>query len=163
PSNYNPFRYPKAAIERRNWVLDRMQENGYITAEQAQQSKSEPLNVVPRETGTRLYSAEYFTEEVRRQLKGLFGEDQLYGGGLSVRTTLDPRLQEYARRALMDGLINYDQNEGFRGPVASVDVSSDWGAAVYDIKPLGDVPEWTLAVVLEMDSNEARIGLRPAG
>jgi penicillin-binding protein 1A len=161
PSNYHPFRYPKAAIERRNWVLDRMQENGYITAEEATAAKAESLNVVPRATGTRLYSAEYFTEEVRRQLQSLFGEEQLYGGGLSVRTTLDPKLQEYARRALMDGLIAYDQNEGFRGPVASIDVSGDWGEAVHEITPLSDVPEWTLAVVLEMDSNEARIGLRP--
>src|SRR5690606_22130315 len=107
PSNYHPFRYPKAAIERRNWVLDRMEENGYITAGESAAARAEPLNVVPRQTGTRLYSAEYFTEEVRRQLQSLFGEDQLYGGGLSVRTTLDPRLQGFARRALMDGLIAY--------------------------------------------------------
>jgi penicillin-binding protein 1A len=161
PSNYHPFRYPEAAIQRRNWVLDRMHENGHITAEEAAAAKAENLTVVPRQTGTRLYSAEYFTEEVRRQLQGLFGEDQLYGGGLSVRTTLDPKLQEFARKALMKGLIEYDQREGFRGPVASVDISSDWGLAVHEIKPLSDVPEWTLAVVLEMDSNEAKIGLRP--
>ncbi len=161
PSNYHPFRYPKAAIERRNWVLDRMVENGYVTREEAEAAKAEPLNVVPRETGTRLYSAEYFTEEVRRQLRTMFGEDQLYGGGLSVRTTLIPELQAHARKALMDGLVTYDQNEGFRGPVASVDISGDWGVAVHEIKPLGDVPEWTLAVVLEMGSNEAVIGLRP--
>lgn len=161
PSNYHPFRYPKAAIDRRNWVLDRMQENGYISEEEAAAAKAENLNVVPRQTGTRLYSAEYFTEEVRRQLQGLFGEDQLYGGGLSVRTTLDPRMQAFARNALMKGLVEYDQNEGFRGPVASVDVSTDWGAAVHEIRPLSDVPEWTLAVVLEMGNNEAVIGLRP--
>ena len=161
PSNYHPFRFPEAAIERRNWVLDRMQENGYISAEEATAAKGEDLTVVPRDTGTRLYSAEYFTEEVRRQLQGLFGEDQLYGGGLSVRTTLDPRLQELARKALMDGLIDYDQKEGFRGPVASVDMAGDWGVAVHAVEPLGDVPEWTLAVILEMDSNEAKIGLRP--
>ncbi|HEY0919344.1 penicillin-binding protein 1A [Devosia sp.] len=161
PNNYHPFRRPKQAIERRNWVLDRMAENGYITQAEANQAKQDPLNVIPRQSGSQLYSAEYFTEEVRRQLKGLFGEDQLYGGGLSVRTTLNPRLQEFARKALMDGLIAYDQNEGFRGPVASVDISGDWGEAVAAIKPLSDVPEWTLAVVLEMGANEATIGLRP--
>ena len=68
------------------------------------------------------------------------------------------KLQEYARRALMDGLIDYDQNEGFRGPVASVDISGEWGEAVSAIKPLSDVPEWTLAVVLEIAGNEAKIG-----
>ncbi|MHB1109387.1 MAG: penicillin-binding protein 1A [Devosia sp.] len=161
PNNYHPFRRPKQAIERRNWVLDRMAENGYITQAEADEAKKDPLNVIPRQSGSQLYSAEYFTEEVRRQLQGLFGEDQLYGGGLSVRTTLNPKLQEYARRALMDGLVAYDQNEGFRGPVASVDISGEWGEAVAAIKPLGDVPEWTLAVVLEMGDNEAKIGLRP--
>ena len=161
PNNYHPFRRPKQAIERRNWVLDRMAENGYVTQAEADVAKQDPLNVIPRQSGSQLYSAEYFTEEVRRQLQGLFGEDQLYGGGLSVRTTLNPKLQDYARRALMDGLIAYDQNEGFRGPVASVDVSGEWGEAVAAIKPLSDVPEWTLAVVLEMAGNEARIGLRP--
>ena len=161
PNNYHPFKRPKQAIERRNWVLDRMVENGYITAEEAEKAKSEPLNVKPRTSGSQLYSAEYFTEEVRRQLGKLYGEAELYGGGLSVRTTLDPNLQEYARRALMDGLIRYDHGEGFRGPVATVDISGDWGVAVNAVKPLSDVPEWQLAVVLEMDANEGRIGLRP--
>jgi len=162
PNNYHPFRRPKAAIERRNWVIDRMAENGYITAQEATTAKADNLNVVPRQSGSQLYSAEYFTEEVRRQLGSLYGEDQLYGGGLSVRTTLEPRLQEYARKALMDGLIAYDHIQGFREPVATIETEGDWGANLFKIVPLRDVPEWQLAVVLEMDSNEARIGLRPS-
>ncbi len=161
PNNYHPFRHPEAAIERRNYVLDRMFEDGYISREERDTAKADSLNVLPRQSGSQVYSAEYFTEEVRRQLSTLYGEDKLYGGGLSVRTTLEPTLQEYARRALMDGLIQYDQNRGFREPVATVDVSGDWGQAVAAIRPLSDVPEWTLAVVLEMDTNEAKIGLRP--
>ena len=70
-------------------------------------------------------------------------------------------MQEYARKALMDGMIAYEQGTGFRGPVASVDIAGDWGAAVNAITPLSDVPEWTLAVVLEMGKNEGKIGLRP--
>jgi penicillin-binding protein 1A len=161
PNNYHPFRHPEAAIERRNYVLDRMAEDGYITAEVRDAAKADSLNVVPRQSGSQQYSAEYFTEEVRRSLNTLYGEDQLYGGGLSVRTTLEPRLQDFARRSLMDGLIEYDHGRGFRGPVASIDLSGDWGQAVAAVKPLRDVPEWTLAVVLAMDTNEARIGLRP--
>lgn len=161
PNNYHPFRRPQAAIERRNWVIDRMVENGYATLEEAEAAKSEPLNVIPRAGGSQLYSAEYFTEEVRRELAKLYGEDQLYGGGLSVRTTLEPRLQEYARRALMDGLIAYDRSKGFRTPVASIEIGADWGLDVAKIVPLSDVPEWQLAVVLEISGNEARIGLRP--
>ncbi|WP_297104879.1 penicillin-binding protein 1A [uncultured Devosia sp.] len=161
PNNYHPFRRTEAAIERRNWVIDRMVENGYVSYEEAEVAKQEPLNVIPRAAGSQLYSAEYFTEEVRRELAKLYGEDQLYGGGLSVRTTLEPRLQEYARRALMDGLIAYDRGRGFRGPVASVELGDDWGLAVSAIVPLSDVPEWQLAVVLEVGDNQARIGLRP--
>lgn len=161
PNNYNPFRRTQAAVERRNWVIDRMVENGYATAEEGEAAKKEPLNVIPRAAGSQVYSAEYFTEEVRRELAKLYGEDQLYGGGLSVRTTLEPRLQEYARRALMDGLIQYDHGRGYRGPVASVELGDDWGSSVFAIKQLSDVPEWQLAVVLAVDGNEARIGLRP--
>ncbi|WP_417308873.1 penicillin-binding protein 1A [Devosia sp.] len=161
PNNYHPFRRPKQAIERRNWVLDRMLENGYITEAEAAAAKQESLNVTPRSSGSQLYSAEYFTEEVRRQLNKLYGEAELYGGGMSVRTTLDPKLQGYARKALMDGLIRYDRAEGFNGPVATVDISEDWGVAVNEIDRLTDVPEWQLAVVLEMGANEGKIGLRP--
>ena len=162
PNNYHPFRRPQAAIERRNWVIDRMTENGYVTMEQAAIAKQQNLDVLPRQSGSQIYSAEYFAEEVRRELLKLYGEDQLYGGGLSVRTTLDPKLQEYAREALMTGLVSFDQKRGFRGPVATLDISTgDWGEAVNGVEPLRDVPEWTLAVVLEMARNEATIGLRP--
>jgi penicillin-binding protein 1A len=161
PSNYHPFRYPKQALERRNWVIDRMVENGFASVEEGEAAKASPLGVGGRRAQQRLYSAEYFTEEVRRVLKAQFGEEELYGGGLSVRTTLVPKLQEYARRALMDGLIAYDRNEGFRGPVATVDIGDDWGKAVFEIKPLSDVPEWQLAVVVSMGDNEAQIGMRP--
>ncbi|MHA6728549.1 penicillin-binding protein 1A [Devosia sp. A369] len=160
-NNYHPFRNPKAAVERRNWVLDRMQENGYVTPEEVAEAREEPLTVVPRASGNRLYSAGYFTEEVRRELAKLYGEDQLYGGGLSVRTTLDPKLQEYARKAVMDGLIAFDHTKGFREPVASIEIGEDWGLDVAKVIPLNDVPEWQLAVVLEVGSNEAHIGLRP--
>ncbi|WP_404403804.1 penicillin-binding protein 1A [Pelagibacterium halotolerans] len=161
PANYHPFRQPQAAIERRNWVLDRMAENGYITFAEAEDYKAQNLDVVPRIGGSQLYSAEYFTEEVRRQLGSIYGEDQLYGGGLSVRTTLDPQMQNYARRALMDGLIRFDQARGFHGVVATIELGEDWGRALAAIEPLSDVPEWQLAVVLEMESNRAHIGLRP--
>ncbi|GHA12077.1 penicillin-binding protein [Devosia pacifica] len=162
PNNYHPYRQPEAAVSRRNWVLERMQENGVLTAEETRAAKQEPLEVTPRGSGNQLYSAEYFAEEVRREIGSLYGEDQLYGGGLSVRTSLDLEWQAYARKALMNGLIAFDHRQGFRGPVASIELGDDWGTAVSEIEPLDDVPEWQLAVVLEMQQNEASIGLRPA-
>src|SRR5690606_4388380 len=148
PSNYHPFRQPEAAIERRNWVLDRMAENGYLTLDEAEVYKAENLNVIPRQGGSQLYSAEYFTEEVRRQLASLYGFDALYGGGMSVRTSLDPQMQLHARKALIDGLVAYDQRRGFHGVETTVEIGEDWGAALAGVSPLSDVPEWTLAVVL---------------
>ena len=100
PSNYNPFRFPERAIARRNWVIDRMVENGFVTKEDAEKAKTEPLGVQVRQTGARLAASEFFAEEVRRDIIDLFGEDKLYGGGLSVRTTLDPRLQKYRTKDL---------------------------------------------------------------
>ncbi|WP_185985131.1 penicillin-binding protein 1A [Aureimonas mangrovi] len=161
PENYNPFRSPGEAIGRRNWVIARMQENGVITPEEAAEAAAQPLDVNPRPSGTYLPSGEYFTEEVRRQIIARYGVDALYEGGLSVRTTLDPRTQLEARAALQRGLVAFDEAEGYRGPVETVDIGDDWGAAVSEIAALSDVPEWRLAVVLETSGDSARLGLQP--
>src|ERR1700704_3469353 len=100
PNNYHPFRFRDRAIERRNWVIDRMVETGAVTAAQAEAAKKEPLNVTPRPTGAHIFAAEYFAEEVRREIYEKYGEKKLYEGGLSVRTTLDPKMQLMAKKAL---------------------------------------------------------------
>lgn len=161
PSNYHPFRHTDRAIERRNWVIDQMVDNGFVTREEGEKAKAEPLGVSPRRSGTYLFAGEYFTEEVRRELIARYGEDALYEGGLSVRTTLDPRLQRIARRAMQRGLMKFDTLRGYRGPVTSIDMSSDWGAPLGEIKGLDDVPEWKLAVVLDSDGKGLSIGLQP--
>lgn len=161
PSNYHPFRQTERAIERRNWVIDRMVDNGYVSLDEAIDAKAEPLNVTPRRSGSYLFASEYFTEEVRRQIIERYGQDALLKGGLSVRTSLDPEMQNYARRALQHGLIKYDEKRGFRGPVATVSLADDWGLAVAEVTPLRDVPEWQLGVVLTADENGVDLGLRP--
>jgi penicillin-binding protein 1A len=162
PNNYNPFRQRERAIERRNYVIDRMVEDEYITAQDGEKAKKEPLTVTPRPTGAHVYEAEYFAEEVRREIYERFGEKKLYEGGLSVRTTLDPKLQEFARKALMDGLVHYDEGDGWRGPVSKIDISGDWGSKLAEVKSLADISPWRMAVVLEIGDQSARIGLQPA-
>ena len=161
PNNYHPFRQEEKAIERRNWVLSRMAENGYISEEEAREYQAKPLGVTLEATGARLFSAESFAEEVRRELLGLYGEDKLYNGGLSIRTTLDPKYQIMARQALTRGLLKFDRSRGYRGPIKSLDLSQDWGEALAKMTFPADLEPWTLAVVLEVDDAEARIGLRP--
>ncbi|KFB10032.1 penicillin-binding protein 1A [Nitratireductor basaltis] len=161
PSNYHPFRYPERATERRDWVIDQMAENGYITNEEAQSAKEKPLKVSPRRSGSYLFAAEYFTEEVRREIISRYGEDALYEGGLSIRTTLEPELQRHARKALHRGLIRYDTLRGYRGPVEHIEFDGDWGAPLSEVKALSDVPEWKLAVVLSASSEAVDIGIQP--
>ena len=161
PSNYHPFKYTDRAIERRNWVIDQMVVNGYVTREEGEKAKAEPLGVSPRRNGTYLFAGEYFTEEVRREIISRYGENALYEGGLSVRTTLDPKLQLIARKSLQNGLMKFDRLRGYRGPRESVDISGDWGEALGKVKSLNDVPEWQLAVVLESSTAGLSIGLHP--
>ncbi|MFD2250619.1 penicillin-binding protein 1A [Pseudochelatococcus lubricantis] len=161
PNNYNPYTRNQAAVDRRNWVLDRMAENGYITAADAAAAKATLLKPTPRALSPNTYVAGYFAEEVRRQLAERYGEKELYEGGLSVRTTLDPKLQATARKVLTDGLVRYDEVRGWRGADDRIDLDGDWGEALARKPRLGDVRPWELAVVLAVDSQNARIGLQP--
>jgi penicillin-binding protein 1A len=161
PENYNPFRFTDRAVERRNWVIDRMVENGYIRAADGETAKASTLEVTIRPRGNYLFASEFFAEEVRRNLIELYGADKLYEGGLSVRTTLDPELQIAARDKLHEGLIRFDQARGYRGPVTNIDITGDWGQLLGEIPALSDVPEWRLAVVLSAGDEEAGIGLQP--
>ncbi|CDZ37037.1 Penicillin-binding protein 1A [Neorhizobium galegae bv. officinalis] len=162
PANYHPFRREKAALERRNWVVDRMAENGYITQADAEEAKKQPLGVKQRRTGAHVFASDYFSEEVRRQIIERYGDKSLYEGGLSVRTSLDPDLQVIARAALQNGLVEYDERRGFHGPVAQIAVTGDWGPELAKQKSLSDVPEWKLAVVTEVSAKSATIGLQPS-
>src|ERR1700704_2802577 len=161
PNNYNPFRRRDDAIARRNYVIDRMVEDRYLPAADGEKAKKEPLKVTQRPTGAHIFAAEYFAEEVRRYINENYGEKKLYEGGLSVRTTLDPKLQVLARKVLVDGFVNFDEQQGYRGPVNKLDMTTEWGGKLADIKALSDIGPWRLAVVLEVEDGSARIGLQP--
>ncbi len=161
PNNYQPFTHHDAAVDRRNWVIDRMVENGYVSREDGDKAKAEPLGINPRVLSPDTFAAGYFAEEVRRELSDRYGEKKLYEGGLSVRTTLDPKMQVMARKALVDGLVRYDESRGWRGAMRHVDIGSDWGLTLADVPPLGDVAPWRLAILLDVNDAGARIGLQP--
>ena len=162
PNNYHPYRKTQAALSRRNEIIGLMAQNGYITQDEGVEAKKQPLGVNPRVAFPNAANANYFTEEVRREISERYGETKLYEGGLSVRATLDPKMQALARKALVDGLVRYDQGRGWRGAERQVDlVGRDWGLAVSEMPALGDIAPWRLAVVLSTSGGVAQIGLQP--
>ena len=161
PSSLNPFRDRDRAVERRNYVIERMEEDGYITAKQANEARAEPLVVNPRVLTPNSIAAGFFAEEVRRELSERYGEQKLYEGGLSVRTTLDPKIQLMARKALVDGLVRYDEAYGWHGTLKTIDISQDWGVPLADIPAYGDIKPWVMAVALDVGDAAMRIGIKP--
>ncbi|MBT5186568.1 MAG: penicillin-binding protein, partial [Kordiimonadaceae bacterium] len=163
PSNYHPVRKYAAAVGRRDWVLGRMEIEGFITEEEKRAGIEQPL-VAVTSGQARTFQANYFAEDVRRELKKTYGDDELYGGGLAVRTSLSPSLQTIAERELSQGLVVYDRRHGWRGPVGKMDIF----AAPYEnwkvdfLKrdtPLGN-NSWQLAVVLEVLDDQAIIATK---
>lgn len=161
PANYQPYQYRDRAIARRNWVISRMQEDGFITADEAATARAEEFAVTQRPVGVQQADAEYFVEEVRRELYAKYGEKKLYEGGLSVRTTIDTRMQGVARKALRKGLTDYDMRHGWRGPVAQLKAGENWQTVLQTVAYAEDLAPWTLGVVLELTPQAAKIGLRP--
>jgi penicillin-binding protein 1A len=161
PATLHPVRNRDRAIERRNYVIDRLQENGWIKQAEAEQARKAGLVVASRSNGAHTFAGEYFAEEVRRDILERYGEKKLYEGGLSVRTTLDPKIQVMARKAMVAGLVNYDEQQGYRGAISKLDISGDWGVKLAEIKSLSDISPWRMAVVLETSDQSARIGFQP--
>jgi len=161
PSTLHPVKNRERAIERRNYVIDRLLENGWIKQADADAARKSPLAVTNRANGAHTFAGEYFAEEVRRDLFERYGEKKLYEGGLSVRTSLDPKLQVEARKTMVKGLVNFDEAQGWRGPVTKLDISGDWGLKLADVKSLSDISPWRMAVVLETSDQSARIGFQP--
>jgi penicillin-binding protein 1A len=160
PSRYDPRRFPQAAKARRDWVIDRMVEDGYVTPQQAAAAKAEPI-VLKSRRPTEEVSAPYFAEEVRRELLARYGEKMLYEGGLTVRTSLDPKMQAAADAALRQHLIAYDRShDGWRGPVTHIDPAGDWAARLgrVPVPAVANDVGWRLAVVLHDDTDGAAIG-----
>ncbi len=165
PNNYNPFRYPDAARSRRDWVLDRMADDHAITAAQDAAAKAQPVIPAEYRRSDPIPGADWFSEEVRRELITRFGVDSTTQGGLMVRTSLVPALQTAAERSVRDGLMAYDHKRGgWRGPVAHLDLVGPalvrgWTQALAGVaRPPGMLPDWRLAVALETTDAEAKLG-----
>ena len=169
PGNLHPVRQREDAVDRRNYVLGEMLDNKYIDQATYDEAKAAPLLTVQggdfeafRES---LPPRDYFTDEIRRQLSGTFGEEQFFSGGLTIRATVDPALQKSAAEALRRGLEQYDRNQGvWRGtgktlPAEALGSEASWREALAAVEVPRDVEAWFPAVVLEVGENAARIGI----
>jgi penicillin-binding protein 1A len=159
PDNYHPIRRTKQAIARRNWVIDQMADQGWVTRAEARAAMAEPLKVQPAPTRSQYRDADYFVEEVRRIALNMeeLGDERLNAGGYYMRTTLDPDLQSAAKIALMNGLENYDRRHGWRGAWGKVDTLAGWeDIARKKVKPR-ERQDWKRAVVLTASGGSVRV------
>jgi penicillin-binding protein 1A len=165
PANYDPVRATQRALDRRNYVLREMSRNGFITEDQWKSAAATPLGTIRYGSSEKFrQQGGYFMEEVRRELLKRYGEDakdgpnSLYAGGLWVRSSMDPVMQDAAAQALRDGMTRFDGGRGWRDPGLKVDVSKDW-AAQLDRAPVGTgYADWFKAVVLSKGDTQANIG-----
>lgn len=159
PSDFSPYRNPERVVTRRDYVLRRMREEGYIDEPTYREARATPLQVVERHRAE-AEPALYFAEEVRQEMERRFGADRLYGGGLQVATTLDSEIQRDAEVALRQGLLQLDHRKGWRGPIARGASLELNGEALERQVGRNPVPEsWTPGLVLEAQGSTARVRL----
>lgn len=160
PNNYNPHRHYQAAKERRDWVLGRMFDDGKLTQAEYQANMVLPLDVRSRKEMQATQGADYFAEDIRRELQSKFGEGALYKGGLVVRASMDANLQAVASKVLRQGLANYDRRHGYRGPLTRVTAGAGWPQQLAAVpRPGGANETWETAVVIGLSDAEATLGL----
>jgi len=165
PANYDPERATQKALDRRAYVLREMARNGYITGDQERAADSMPLGTIRYGSNEKFrQQGGYFMEEVRRELIKRYGQDvkdgpnSLYGGGLWVRSSMDPVMQDASAQALRDGLTRFDGGRGWADLGMKIDLNKDW-AGQLDRAPVGTgYPDWSKAVVLQKGDTEAAIG-----
>ncbi len=161
PSRYTPFKRADLARTRQRFVLRRMLEKDFIDQEQHDAALDEKLVLAERREPEHAAAVAYFTEEVRRYLVEMYGEEEVLTGGLSVKTMLDVAAQKAAYVAVRTGLRAHDRRTGYRGPIR-VAPEEEWLSIAEDLesrfggepeKP-GDIVE---ALVLETDNKTERI------
>ena len=157
PSKYHPDKNYQAALKRRDWVIHRMFEEKIIAQAEALEAINTPLKLNPRKTS--VIETNYFAEHVRQDVIQRYGENTFYQGGLSVRTTLNSRLQKLADSILRKGLIRYDRRFGWRGPIKNISLEA-WEDTLKNMPPPAGLSPWKLAVVLEVQPHEVHIGLK---
>ena len=115
PNNYNPRNNYKSAYDRRNWVIDRMYANNYITKKDLKH-KLKSIKIFDRQESI-FTNADYYYEEIRKKLFAEYGKNALYSDGLVVKTSINTQIQKFADESLLEGIINYEKSQGWNGVI----------------------------------------------
>ena len=169
PYSYHPVKNREKALERRDFVLREMYQNGYISREEYAVAQADELKTVQggdfERFAKQLPPRNYFSDQIRRQLSGDFGRDQFFGGGFTIRATLDPEMQDEAAKTLRKALERYDRDQGqWRGtgvtiPADQLGDAPKWRAALREADVPRDIEGWYPAVVLRLGDTSAQIGI----
>lgn len=157
PSRINPKRYYKRALGRRNWVIGRMVEEGFITQEQAEKAKDQPIALISENVNKLKQNSTSFAEAVRLKLTQIYSDTQVYENGLNVVITIDPTLQEHAINALRDGLMDYDKRHGFKGALTKLENLENIEDDLLNIEKPESAGDWQLAVVTKTAKEKINI------
>ena len=160
PNNYHPIRKYNSAINRRNYVLSRMFEEGVISKSNFSEALNDKL-IVDNFKDRNIIKADYFSEEVRKIIINKFSKKTLYNEGLYILTTLDEDLQKIARNALFEGILEYDKRQGWRGRVSKIDsndIKNNWLSKLVSLN-LVQNNLYHYGVILDINNEEITIGL----
>ena len=164
PSTYSPTARNARAVTRRDYVLRQMEANGFITPFERSAAAAEPLVAVPNRGIVQPRASDYFIEDVRRSLIARFGEspadgrNSVYGGGLWIRTSMNPKYQEAAEIAMRDGFMRFERGRSWRGPVKTIDAGEGWQGRLQSVPVALGFSEWKKAVVLAKDGLTSKLG-----
>jgi len=157
PSNLNPEKNYDKTKDRRDYVIIRMLEDGYITEEIAREAINSPI-ILSKRDSTETVAASYYAEKVREEVIQMCGKENFYSAGLTIITALDPKIQHFARKSLRKGIRKYDRSKGFRGVITNIDISN-WQDELKKLPKPPSILEYKLSVILELSDKQTKIGL----
>ena len=155
PNNYNPKTNYSKAIDRRNWVIDRMYINGFITKDELDY-KNKPIEVFER-VDIEFSDADYFYEEIRKELFNKFGKEKLYSDGLVIKTALDSIIQKKANLSLIEGLIEYEKRNGWKGLIHNTNLEIFLNKKRNYINANPFYPKWKTVIVNEVYQKKLKV------
>ncbi len=159
PSKLDPRKNIEKAKVRRNWVIERMVENGFIDEKTGFEASEKPISLKVKDSDE-ITKANFFSDSVKKELTQLYGSDSVFENGIVVRTTLDPRLQKIASKAFDAGIEEYDQKHGYRGALTKIDANGNWQEELQKFDPKKLYKEsWSKAIILSLSKDIAAIGV----